>query len=309
MSKAFICSVTVNDDGGALDYDEIQFLKETQPCGVILFKQNCKNKAQLKELTDSVKAILGPNALILVDQEGGKIQRLKPPVWKAHPAANSYLSSANGDLTKAILNVNQGAAELSKELSEVGINVDCYPVLDVPVSGASLIIGSRAYSNDPGEVAILGRSAAISMRNSGVFPVIKHMPGHGRATVDSHKGLPVVNTSLDELKKTDFIPFTYNNDITFGMVAHVVYTSIDSDAPASQSKKVVKGIIRDYMKFKGLLMTDDLTMEALTGSFADRAKKAIDAGIDIVLICNDTLEDARAVANVVPDIKIDLTSL
>lgn len=309
MAKAFICSVTVNKSGAALDADEIAFLKETQPCGVILFKQNCKSKEQVKALTQSVKDILGPNTMILVDQEGGKIQRLRPPVWKEHPAASSYLTNANNDLTTAILNVNQGAIDLSNELLEVGINVDCFPVLDVPVSGASLIIGSRAYSNNATEVAILARTASLGMRSTGVLPVIKHIPGHGRATVDSHHALPFVDTSLEELKKTDFIPFKYNYDVSLGMVAHVVYTAIDKDAPASQSRKVVQDIIRDYIGFKGLLMTDDLTMDALTGSFSERAKKSIDAGIDIVLICNDTLEDARQVASVVPNIEIDLSKL
>lgn len=298
MSKAFICSVTVNKSGAALDADEIAFLKETQPCGVILFKQNCQSKEQVKALVESVKSILGPKALILVDQEGGKIQRLKPPVWKAHPAANSFASKPVDTEER----VEQAATIMGEELAEVGINVDCFPVLDVPVSGASLIIGSRAYSTNPTQVAILGRAAALGMTRAGVHPVIKHMPGHGRATVDSHHALPFVDTPLEELKKTDFIPFRYNYDIKFGMVAHVVYTAIDPKEPASQSRKVVQEIIRDYIGFKGLLMTDDLTMDALSGSFSERANKAIDSGIDIVLICNDTLEDARQVANVVPDI-------
>lgn len=307
MSKAFICSVTVNKSGAVLDEEEISFLKETQPCGVILFKQNCKNKEQVKALTDSVKEILGPNALILVDQEGGKIQRLKPPVWKQHPAANSYLS--NGLTDDVYDNVDNGAREIAKELVEVGINVDCFPVLDVPVSGSSLIIGSRAYSSEPDQVAVLGRLAGLGMKLSGVFPVIKHIPGHGRATVDSHHALPFVDTSLEELKNTDFVPFVFNNDFAFGMVAHVVYTAIDANEPASQSKTVIQSIIRDYIGFKGLLMTDDLTMDALSGSFKERAKKAIDAGIDIVLICNDTLDDAREVASVVPEITIELDKL
>lgn len=302
MPKAFICSVTVNHDGGALDEAEKAFLKETQPCGVILFKQNCKDKKQLKALVDSVKEILGPKALILVDQEGGKIQRLKPPVWKQHPAANSYITAHDVELE-----VTKGAKAIGQELAEVGINVDCFPVLDVPVSGASLIIGSRAYSSDPYEVASYGRCAAFGMMSAGVYPVIKHMPGHGRATVDSHKALPVVNTSIQELEGSDFIPFIFNKDIPFGMVAHVVYTAIDADEPASQSRKVIQDIIRGFIGFKGLLMTDDLTMDALSGTFEERAKKAIAAGIDIVLICNDTLDDARQVANVVPEIKLDLT--
>lgn len=300
MSKAFICSVTVNDNGAALDADEVAFLKETQPCGVILFKQNCQSKEQVTALVSSVKEILGPNALILVDQEGGKIQRLKPPVWKAHPAANTYHLIPN-PFERYEATVKSGE-EIGKELAEVGINVDCYPVLDVPVSGASLIIGSRAYSTDPNEVAKLGRCAADGIRKTGVYPVIKHMPGHGRATVDSHKGLPVVDTDLETLKATDFVPFVANKDLPFGMVAHVVYTAIDAKAPATQSKKVVQDIIREYIGFKGILMTDDLTMDALKGSYATRAKKAVDAGIDIVLICNDTLDDARAVAKVVPEI-------
>lgn len=304
MSKAFICSVTVNKSGAALDADEIAFLKETQPCGVILFKQNCQSKEQVKALVESVKNILGSNAFILVDQEGGKIQRLKPPVWQAHPAANSFKDIL--PLSKQYDAVTNAAYAIGVELAEVGINVDCFPVLDVPVAGASLIIGSRAYSNDPNQVGVLGRCAALGMMRSGVHPVIKHMPGHGRATVDSHHALPFVDTPLEELKRTDFVPFRYNYDIRFGMVAHVVYTAIDPKDPASQSRRVVQEIIRDYIGFKGILMTDDLTMDALSGSFSERAKKAIDSGIDIVLICNDTLEDARQVANVVPEIKLDL---
>lgn len=305
MSKAFICAATVNKSGAALDDAEIAFLKETMPCGVILFKQNCKSKEQVKALVESVKSILGPNALILVDQEGGKIQRLKPPVWKSWPAANSFLSS-EGITQEVKDNVIISAYHMGQELAELGINVDCFPVLDVPVKGASLIIGSRAYSTDPDEVGILGREAAAGMQKAGVYPVIKHMPGHGRAMVDSHHALPIVETDIETLKATDFVPFLYNRDWKFGMVAHVVYTAIDSEEPASQSSKVVQEIIRDFMKFEGLLMTDDLTMDALTGSFAERAKKAIDSGIDIVLICNDTLEDARQVASVVPEITINL---
>jgi len=299
--KAFICAL----HSSTLGDDEKKFLTEHQPWGIIIFGYSARTKEQLTTLINDIKSVLGNDTMILVDQEGGRIQRLKPPAWKVHPAARSYIDAAPNHLVtnETLLEVMNGAQDIATELKEVGINVDCFPDMDVPVPGANDVIGDRAYSEDTAQVAILARAAAFGLMQGGALPVIKHMPGHGRATVNSHLALPTVTESIDVLKSTDFLPFKLNADLPMGMVAHIVYSAIDSTEPASQSAKVVNEVIREHIGFKGILMTDDLTMEALSGTYAERAQKAIAAGIDIVLICDEFKDQSTIdVANNVPEI-------
>lgn len=289
--RAFICGLK----GLALAAEERAFLRDAAPWGVILFRRNVESRAQLKRLTAEIRDALGRAAPVLVDQEGGRVQRLAPPHWRAYSAAARF-EAAGADAAQAERLAWLGARLIAHDLREVGIDVDCLPVLDVPAEGAHDIIGDRAYSRGPARVAALGRAAAQGLMAGGVAPVMKHLPGHGRARADSHVQLPVVDAGRDELEAVDFAPFKANADLPMAMSAHVVYTSIDKTAPATLSKTVVGEIIRELIGFDGLLMTDDLSMKALTGGFRERAERAIGAGCDMVLHCNGELVEARPVA-------------
>ncbi|MGJ0395906.1 MAG: beta-N-acetylhexosaminidase [Methylocystis sp.] len=289
--RAFICGLK----GVALDKEERAFLREAAPWGVILFRRNIDAPEQVSRLTADVRAALGREAPILVDQEGGRVQRLGPPHWRAYPAAARF-ELAGADAAQAERLAWLGARLIAHDLRQVGVDGDCLPVLDAPAEGSHNIIGDRAYSRDPVRVAALGRAAAKGLMAGGVAPVMKHIPGHGRARADSHFELPVVEASRAELERVDFAPFKANADLPMAMSAHVVYTAIDPAAPATLSKTVIGDIIRGHIGFDGLLMTDDLSMKALTGSFRERAERAITAGCDIVLHCNGDLAEARPVA-------------
>ncbi|WP_018265462.1 beta-N-acetylhexosaminidase [Methylosinus sp. LW4] len=291
MTRAFICGCA----GLALSSEEKSFLREAQPWGAILFKRNVASREQVFALTAEIRDALGTDAPILVDQEGGRVQRLGPPVWRAYPAAAAFERLGLPAEETAAL-VRLGARLIAHDLREVGIDVDCLPVLDTPVDGSHNIIGDRAYSRVPTEIARLGRAAAEGLLDGGVLPVIKHIPGHGRARADSHLELPVVEASRAELEAQDFIPFRADADLPLGMTAHVVYRAIDPELPGTLSKAVIEGIIRGLIGFDGLLMTDDLSMKALSGGFRARAEGAIAAGCDVVLHCNGDLAEACAVA-------------
>ncbi|CAN2533154.1 Beta-hexosaminidase [Methylocapsa aurea] len=291
MTRAFICGCA----GLALTREEKSFLREAQPWGAILFKRNVASREQLCALASEIREQLGGDAPILVDQEGGRVQRLGPPVWRAYPSAAAFERLRRAPEETARL-VRLGARLIAHDLREVGISVDCLPVLDVPVDGSHNIIGDRAYSREPSEIARLGRAAAEGLLDGGVLPVIKHIPGHGRARADSHLELPVVDAPRAELEAQDFIPFRADADLPLGMTAHVVYTAIDPERPGTLSKAVVEGIIRGVIGFDGLLMTDDISMKALSGGFRERAEAALAAGCDVVLHCNGALDEARAVA-------------
>ncbi|PWB93499.1 beta-N-acetylhexosaminidase [Methylosinus sporium] len=291
MTRAFICGCA----GLALSQEEKSFLREARPWGAILFKRNVASREQLSALTAEIRAALGTDAPILVDQEGGRVQRLGPPVWRAYPSAAAFERLGLPAEETAAL-VRLGARLIAHDLREVGIDVDCLPVLDTPVDGSHNIIGDRAYSRSPAEIARLGRAAAEGLLDGGVLPVIKHIPGHGRARADSHLELPVVEASRAELEAQDFIPFRADADLPLGMTAHVVYRAIDPELPGTLSKAVIEEIIRGLIGFDGLLMTDDLSMKALSGGFRARAEGAIAAGCDVVLHCNGDLAEARAVA-------------
>jgi beta-N-acetylhexosaminidase len=296
--RAFICGLK----GLALEPDERAFLREAAPWGVILFRRNIDAPHQVSRLTAEIRDALGWHAPILVDQEGGRVQRFGPPHWRAYPAAARFeIAAASAAHAERLAWL--GARLIAHDLREVGVDVDCLPVLDAPAEGSHSIIGDRAYSRDPARVAAIGRSAAEGLMAGGVAPVMKHIPGHGRARADSHLELPVVDASREELERVDFAPFQANADLSMAMSAHVVYTAIDPAAPGTLSKTVVGDIIRDHIGFDGLLMTDDLSMKALSGGFRERAERAIGAGCDIVLHCNGDLAEARPVAEGAPPLQ------
>lgn len=286
--------------GPTLSADEVAFFRDARPWGFILFKRNCETPEQVAALTRALREAAGrPEAPVLIDQEGGRVQRLGPPHWPAYPAGAVYGAIYAKDPAKGLRAATLGARLIACDLLALGIDVDCLPVLDVPVPGAHDVIGARAYARTPEPVAAIGRAVAEGLLAGGVLPIVKHMPGHGRAGVDSHLSLPRVATDRATLSTTDFAPFRANADLPMAMSAHVVFEAIDAEAPATQSARVIADVIRDEIGFDGLLMTDDLGMEALSGMPADRARRSLDAGIDIVLHCNGKLDQMRAVAGVV----------
>ncbi len=282
--------------GPVLSNEERAFFARTQPWGFILFKRNIEDRRQVLELTQGLRAAVGRHAPILTDQEGGRVQRIRAPHWPAYPPAR-WFGQVNNPAQRAAL-ARLSARLMAHDLREVGIDVDCAPVLDVPVAGAHDVIGDRAYSFQPDEVARLGRAVAEGLIAGGVLPVIKHMPGHGRAGADSHHNLPHVAASLAALRAQDFLPFRHLADMPMAMTAHVVFEAIDAAGPATTSRKVFRRIIRGEIGYDGLVMTDDLSMKALSGSFADRTLAAYAAGCDMVLHCNGVMDEMAAVAGV-----------
>jgi beta-N-acetylhexosaminidase len=295
MTRAFICGVL----GASLTLEERAFLREAQPWGVILFKRNIGNPDEVRALTDSIREAVGAQTPVLVDQEGGRVQRLTAPHWRKYPSAATF-ERIGASIESAERLAWLAARLIAHDLREVGVDIDCMPVLDTPQLGSHDVIGDRAYSCDPANVARIGRAAAEGMLAGGVLPVIKHIPGHGRARADSHLELPVVDCPREELERMDFRPFAANADLPLAMTAHVVYTALDPAAPATLSKTVVSEIVRGAIGFDGLLMTDDLSMKALKGDFRTRAERAIAAGCDLVLHCNGDLAEARPVAEGAP---------
>jgi len=282
--------------GTRLTVEERAFFRDADPWGFILFKRNVENPAQVRALVEDLRASVGrADAPVLIDQEGGRVQRLGPPHWRRYPPGRAYGALAGNDplLRREITRL--GARLLAHDLADLGITVDCVPVLDVPQPGAHDIIGDRAYGQTVEEVALLGRAAAEGLIAGGVLPVIKHIPGHGRAKADSHMELPVVEATLEELDARDFAPFRVLSDMPMAMSAHVVYTAVDPRRPATTSRTAIRQVIRGAIGFDGLLMTDDLSMKALKGDFAGRARAALAAGCDVVLHCNGDLAEMKAV--------------
>jgi beta-N-acetylhexosaminidase len=289
-------------EGFALTDEERSFFRDAEPAGYILFKRNCDNQEQLLRLTDSLRAIDGRDDLpILIDQEGGRVARMRPPQWPSFPAADRFAHLYRAAPSSAIEAVRANARALALMLRSAGVNVNALPLLDVRQEGATDIIGDRALGSDPMQVAALGRAVLDGMASVGVVGIIKHMPGHGRALVDSHKELPVVDASAEELE-TDLEPFERLAKSPMGMTAHVVYTVWDAERPASLSPIVIRDIIRERIGFDGLLMSDDLGMEALQGDFGDRAAGVIAAGCDLALHCSGKMDEMVAVAGAVPAI-------
>jgi beta-N-acetylhexosaminidase len=259
------------------------------------------NKAQVRQLVEDTKSAIGADQLlVLIDQEGGRVRRLIPPEWRDLPAAAAYGKLYSTSPSIALARARLVARLTAADLREIGVNTNCAPVLDVPQSGAHKIIGDRAYSHTPAEVAALGRAVAEGLLAGGVVPVIKHIPGHGRARADSHVELPMVDASVTELERSDFVPFRALNGAPAAMAAHVVYSAVDLAAPASTSARVTTEVIRGAIGFDGLLMSDDLSMRALSGSMRSRAEAVIKAGSDIALHCNGNLGEAESVAAGVP---------
>lgn len=300
MRRALITGLS----GTTLKPAEREFLANERPLGIILFKRNVDTHDQIKALIGAAKqAIDADDVLVLIDQEGGRVQRLRPPLGRALPPARAYAQLYGHDPGKALTAAYLAARLLSEDLKKLGINCNCAPVVDVPVKGAHEIIGDRAYGATPAQVTAFGRAVAQGFMHGSVLPVMKHIPGHGRATADSHHALPVVDTSPEQLAKTDFMPFAQLHDIPAAMTAHVVYSALDATAPATTSHTIIQETIRGQIAFAGLLMCDDLSMKALGGPIHERAKAAISAGCDVALHCNGDLKEMREAAKAVPALK------
>jgi beta-N-acetylhexosaminidase len=282
--------------GTKLSARELVFFREINPFGFILFQRNCNTPDQVKFLVAEMRAAVGRNdAPVLIDQEGGRVARLKPPHWRLPPAAIEFSNLADRDIDRACKASKLNARMIAFELLELGIDVNCAPVLDLPQADADPIIGDRISGETPEKAAILGRAACEGYFAGGVLPVIKHVPGHGRATVDSHKALPLVDATYEDLQKFDFKPFKSLADMPCAMTAHVVFQAIDGDNPATSSARVINDVIRGDIGFDGVLLSDDLSMQALSGSFQERAENALEAGCDVVLHCNGKMEEMEAV--------------
>lgn len=275
---------------------ERRFFEEVRPLGFILFERNCKSPDQVRELVRSLRRCTIADAAVLIDQEGGRVARLKPPHWRALPPMGTIGMLAKNSRDAAHEAAYTAARLIAADLQPLGIDVDCAPVLDVPAPDSHNIIGDRAFSPESDVVADLGRSFCQGLMAGGVLPVIKHIPGHGRAMVDSHLDLPDVAVHRQTLETIDFAPFRALCDMPYAMTAHVVYRAFDGRAPATTSAKVIADVIRGRIGFNGLLMTDDIAMRALAGSIAARAKAAITAGCDAVLHCDGKLDEMREVA-------------
>ena len=298
-SRAFITGVS----GLELSAAEREFIRQERPWGFILFKRNIETPAQVFQLIEELRKAVGQvDAPVLIDQEGGRVQRLGPPHWPVYPPGAVF-----GTLYDIEPNLGLAAARLSArliaaDLLELGITVDCLPLADVPVTGADAVIGNRAYGTEPGKVAAIGRAVTEGLEQGGVLPVLKHIPGHGRATADTHFTLPEVDTPGAELARTDFAAFQPLADLPMAMTAHVVFSALDPAQPATTSATMIEQVIRGVIGFQGLLMSDDVSMNALAGSIAERTRAIIAAGCDMVLHCNGKLDEMREVAGETPEL-------
>jgi len=282
--------------GATLTAEERAFFAHVRPWGFILFHRNIEGPEQVRALVAALRdSVDDPRAPVLIDQEGGRVQRLRAPHWPSYPPASAYGRIAGGDPLESAALARLGGRLIAADLHALGVNVDCAPVLDLPVPGADPIIGDRAFSGTAARAAPLARAFSEGLLAGGVLPVIKHIPGHGRATADSHVALPVVLEDRATLE-ADFEPFRMLSDMPMAMTAHVVYAAIDPKRPATTSKPVI-ALIRDDLGFEGLIMSDDLSMQALRGGLAGRARRALAAGCDVVLHCNGALEEMKAVAS------------
>ena len=288
-------------EGTSLTASERRFFREARPCGLILFKRNCETPEQIRRLTGEFREAVGdPASLVLIDQEGGRVQRLSPPLWRQYPPGRAFGALYARAPAKGLEAARAGARLIARDLSSLGITVNCAPVLDVPVAGAHDIIGDRAYGRTPEQVTAVGGAVIEGYLQGGVLPVVKHIPGHGRATADSHAALPVITEPRETLEATDFAPFRTLKDAPLGMTAHVLITAADADTPASASRAVVQGIVREAIGFDGLLMCDDIGMNALSGTMEARAAAVLAAGCDVVLHCSGNLMQMETVAAVSP---------
>lgn len=282
--------------GPELNAEERAFFRDTQPLGFILFARNIQDPDQVRRLVADLRASVShADAPVLIDQEGGRVQRLRPPYWRAASPAAQFGALARRKAQAGAKAVFLNHQLIGAELAALGIDVDCAPLIDVHQPGAHDVIGDRAFSGDPEEVATLGRAAADGLMSAGITPIIKHIPGHGRSMVDSHHDLPRVPTSHAELARVDFLPFRKLNDLPWAMTAHIVYEAIDRDLPATLSAKVIAEVIRGEIGFDGLLLSDDMSMKALNGPLDDLTRRALAAGCDVALHCNGKMDEMRQI--------------
>jgi beta-N-acetylhexosaminidase len=296
-ARAFITGIS----GLTLTADERDFLRAERPWGFILFKRNIETAAQVTALiTELRESIYAPDAPVLIDQEGGRVQRFGPPHWPVYPPGGVFGTLYDIDRKLGLTAARLSARLIAADLIDLGVTVDCLPLADVPVAGADGVIGSRAYGTEPGKVAAIARAVTEGLEQGGVLPVLKHIPGHGRATADTHFKLPVVDTSKAELESTDFAAFRPLADLPMAMTAHVVFSALDPAQPATTSATIIEQVIRGSIGFQGLLMSDDVSMNALAGSIAERTRAIVSAGCDMVLHCNGNLDEMREVARETP---------
>jgi len=296
-TRAFISGVS----GLEVTAEERSFFQAQRPWGFILFKRNVDTPAQVaalaKDLRDSIGA---PDAPVLIDQEGGRVARLTPPHWPVYPPGAVFGTLYDIEPELGLTAARLSARLIAADLAELGVSVDCLPLADVPVAGADAVIGNRAYGTEPAKVAAIARAVTDGLAQGGVLPVLKHIPGHGRATADTHFRLPVVDTARLDLERTDFAPFQALSDLPMAMTAHVVFSALDGAQPATTSATIIEQVIRGWIGFQGLLMSDDVSMNALAGSIAERTAAIVAAGCDIVLHCNGKLDEMQAVAGQTP---------
>jgi beta-N-acetylhexosaminidase len=298
-ARAFITGVS----GLELNAAEREFIRSQRPWGFILFRRNIATPEQVTRLVSQLREELGaPDAPVLIDQEGGRVQRLGPPHWPAYPAGAVFGQLYDIDPDLGLAAARLSAQLIAADLTDLGITVDCLPLADVPVAGADAVIGDRAYGTSPAKVAAIARAVTEGLEQGGILPVLKHIPGHGRATADTHFLLPTVDTPEAELDAADFAAFRPLTDLPMAMTAHVVFSAIDDAHPATTSATMISRVIRGSIGFQGLLMSDDVSMNALAGSIADRTRAIVAAGCDMVLHCNGKLDEMKAVAAETPEL-------
>jgi beta-N-acetylhexosaminidase len=298
-NRAFITGIS----GLELTAPEREFIRGERPWGFILFKRNIDTPAQVARLVGELRDLIAhPDAPVLIDQEGGRVQRLGPPHWPVYPPGSLFGALYDRDPALGFKAARLSSRLIAADLIELGITVDCLPLADVPVAGSDAVIGNRAYGTEPRKVAAIARAVTEGLEQGGVLPVLKHIPGHGRATADSHFRLPTVDTGRKELERTDFAAFQPLADLPMAMTAHVVFSAIDPAQPATTSATMIEQVIRGVIGFQGLLMSDDVSMNALAGSIAERTRAIVDAGCDMVLHCNGKLDEMREVARQTPEL-------
>jgi beta-N-acetylhexosaminidase len=298
-SRAFITGVS----GPELTAAEREFITAERPWGFILFKRNIETPAQVILLVRELRAAIGnPDAPVLIDQEGGRVQRLGPPNWPVYPPGAAFGVLYDIDRAAGVTAARLSARLMAADLVELGVTVDCLPLADVPVAGADAVIGDRAYGTEPDKVAAIARAVTEGLEQGGILPVLKHIPGHGRATADTHFRLPKVDTPKAELERTDFAAFQPLAELPMAMTAHVVFSALDPAQPATTSATIIRQVIRGVIGFQGLLMSDDVSMNALAGSIAERTRAIVAAGCDMVLHCNGKLDEMREVARETPEL-------
>jgi beta-N-acetylhexosaminidase len=299
LARAFITGLA----GLTISANERAFLRDARPWGLIIFKRNVSMPQQVAVLTATFRDILGWQAPVLVDQEGGRVQRLGPPHWPTYPPGARYGALYDRESAAGLAAARLAGHLIASDLANLGIDVDCLPLADIPAPGGDPVIGDRAYGSEPGKVAAIAGAIAQGLQAGGVLPVLKHLPGHGRAKADSHHHLPVVDTDRATLEATDFAAFRPLAGLPLGMTAHVVFSAIDPVAPTTTSVTMVREVIRGFIGFQGLLMSDDISMGALSGTLGERSRAALAAGCDLVLHCNGNLAEMSAVADAVPELQ------